>query len=52
MAQKIQSLRSELSTTEQRSAEINGRRAYLIRAGAVGRVSTLQATDATSDFRS
>jgi membrane fusion protein len=44
MAQKIQSLRSELSTTEQRIAEINGRRAYIIRAGSVGRVSTLQAT--------
>jgi membrane fusion protein len=44
MAQKIQSLRSELSTTEQRVAEINGRRAYIIRAGTVGRVSTLQAT--------
>jgi membrane fusion protein len=44
MAQKIQSLRSELSTTEQRIAEINGRRAYIIRAGAVGRVSTLHAT--------
>jgi membrane fusion protein len=44
MAQKIQSLRSELSTTEQRIAEINGRRAYVIRAGTVGRVSTLQAT--------
>jgi membrane fusion protein len=44
MAQKIQSLRSELSTTEQRITEINGRRAYIIRAGAIGRVSTLQAT--------
>ena len=44
MAQKIQSLRTELSTTEQRIAEINGRRAYIIRAGAVGRVSTVQAT--------
>jgi membrane fusion protein len=44
MAQKIQSLRSELSTTEQRIAEINGRRAYIIRAGTVGRVSMLQAT--------
>ena len=44
MAQKIQSLRSELSTTEQRTAEITGRRAYIIRAGTVGRVSTLQAT--------
>jgi membrane fusion protein len=44
MAQKIQSLRSELSATEQRIAEVNGRRAYIIRAGTVGRVSTLQAT--------
>jgi membrane fusion protein len=44
MAQKIQSLRSELSTTEQRIAEINGRRAYVIRAATAGRVSTLQAT--------
>ncbi len=44
MAQKIQSLRNELSATEQRIAEINGRRAYIIRAGTVGRVSTLQAT--------
>src|SRR6266567_3924655 len=44
MAQKIQGLRSELSATEQRIAEINGRRAYIIRAGTVGRVSTLQAT--------
>src|SRR6266516_6863328 len=41
MAQKVQSLRNELSATEQRIAEINGRRAF--RAGAVGRVSTLQA---------
>jgi membrane fusion protein len=44
MAQKIQSLRSELSATEQRIAEVNGRRSYIIRAGTVGRVSTLQAT--------
>jgi membrane fusion protein len=44
MAQKIQSLRSELSTTEQRIAEINGRRAYVIRAATTGRVSMLQAT--------
>src|SRR6266478_1856658 len=44
MAQKIQSLRSELSTTEQRIAEINGRRAYIIRAAAAGRISMLQAT--------
>jgi membrane fusion protein len=44
MAGKIQGLRSELGTIEQRIAEINGRRAYVIRAPAAGRVSTLQAT--------
>ena len=44
MAGKIQSLRSELSTTEQRIAEISGRRAYVIRAPDAGRISTLQAT--------
>jgi membrane fusion protein len=44
MAQKIQSLRSELSTTKQRIVEINGRRAYVLRAATAGRVSTLQAT--------
>jgi membrane fusion protein len=44
MAQKIQSLRTELSATEQRIAEINGRRSYVIRASTIGRVSTLQAT--------
>jgi membrane fusion protein len=44
MAQKIQNLRSELSVTEQKITEINGRRAYVIRAPASGRVSTLQAT--------
>ena len=43
-AGKIQSLRSELATTEQRIAEISGRRAYVIRAPAAGRISTLQAT--------
>jgi membrane fusion protein len=41
---KIQSLRSELATTEQRITEVSGRRAYVIRAPAAGRVSTLQAT--------
>jgi len=41
---KIQSLRSELATTEQRIVEIRGRRAYEIRAPASGRISTLQAT--------
>jgi membrane fusion protein len=44
MAQKVQSLRNELSATEQRIAEINGRRAYIIRAATAGRVSMLQAT--------
>jgi membrane fusion protein len=44
MAGKIQSIRSELAITEQRIAEISGRRAYVIRAPAAGRVSTLQAT--------
>jgi membrane fusion protein len=44
MASKIQGLRSELATTEQRIAEIGGRRAYVIRAPAAGRVSMLQAT--------
>ncbi len=43
-AGKIQSLRSELSTTEQRITEIGGRRAYEVRAPTDGRVSTLQAT--------
>lgn len=44
MEGKIQSLRSELATTEQRMAEVSGRRAYVIRAPAAGRVSTVQAT--------
>jgi membrane fusion protein len=44
MAGRIQSLRSELATTEQRVAEVAGRRAYVIRAPAAGRVSTVQAT--------
>jgi membrane fusion protein len=43
MAGKIQSLRGELATTEQRITEINGQRAYVVRAPAAGRVSTLQA---------
>jgi membrane fusion protein len=44
MAGKVQTLRGELATAEQRVAEINGRRAYIIRAPASGRVSTMQAT--------
>lgn len=44
MAQKVQSLRNELSAAEQRIAEIKGRGAYVIRAPTAGRISTLQAT--------
>jgi membrane fusion protein len=44
MAGKVQNLRSELATTEQRIAEITLRRAYVIRAPAAGRISTLRAT--------
>lgn len=44
MEQKVQALRNDLSTAEQRIAEINGRRAYVVRAPAGGRVSTVQAT--------
>jgi membrane fusion protein len=44
MAEKIQLLRNELATAEQRMAEINGRRAYVIRAPTAGRVSALHAT--------
>jgi membrane fusion protein len=44
MAEKIQIRRNELSETEQRIAEADGRRAYVIRAPTAGRVTTLQAT--------
>jgi len=44
MAQKVQALRNDLATTEQRIAEVYGRRAYVLRAPTAGRVSTLQAT--------
>ncbi|HKR84772.1 MAG TPA: HlyD family efflux transporter periplasmic adaptor subunit [Terriglobales bacterium] len=44
MGAKIQALHGELATTEQRMAEIDGRRAYVLRAPAAGRVSTMQAT--------
>ncbi len=44
MADRIQSLRGELSTAEQRIAEVNGRRAYTIRAPISGYVSSLQAS--------
>jgi membrane fusion protein len=45
LAEKIQSLRNDLSSVEQRIAEVNGRRAYVIRAPAAGRVATVQATE-------
>jgi membrane fusion protein len=44
MAGKIQALRGELAAAEQRMTEINGRRAYILRAPAAGRVSTMQGT--------
>lgn len=43
-AEKIQALRGELSAAEQRIAEVNGRRAYVIRAPISGIVSSLQAS--------
>lgn len=44
IAEKVQLLRNELANAEQRVAEINGRRAYVIQAPASGRVSALHAT--------
>jgi membrane fusion protein len=43
-AERVRLLRSDLSSIEQRVAEVNGRRAYVIKAPTSGRVSTLQAT--------
>src|SRR4029077_13534665 len=43
-AERIRVLRGDLSSIEQRVAEVNGRRAYVIKAPTSGRVSTLQAT--------
>ena len=43
-AEKIQHLRNQLSAAEQRIAEVNGRRAYVIRAPIAGRVSSLHAS--------
>jgi membrane fusion protein len=43
IAEKVQRLRNELSSVEQRVSEINGRRAFVIRAPVTGRVSALQA---------
>jgi len=44
IGEKIQLLRNELSSVEQRISEINGRRAFVIRAPITGRVSALQAS--------
>jgi membrane fusion protein len=44
MAERSQTLRNDLAEAEQRIAEINGRRAYVLRAPNAGRVATLQAT--------
>ena len=43
-AERTRVLRGDLSSIEQRVAEVNGRRAYIIKAPTSGRVSTLQAT--------
>src|SRR5258705_5226947 len=43
-AERIRVLRNDISSIEQRIAEVNGRRAYVIKAPTSGRVSTLQAT--------
>jgi len=44
IAEKIQLLRNQLSSVEQRISEINGRQAFVIRAPITGRVSALQAS--------
>ena len=43
-ADRMRALQGELSAVEQRIAEVNGRRAYVIRAPISGRVSAVQAT--------
>jgi membrane fusion protein len=43
-AERIRILRNDVSSIEQRVAEVSGRQAYVIKAPASGRVSTLQAT--------
>lgn len=43
LAEKQQQLRTELSLAEQRVAEVNGRRAYILRAPIAGRIASLQA---------
>jgi membrane fusion protein len=42
--ERLRVLRNDLSSIEQRVAEVNGRQAYVIKAPTSGRVSTLQAT--------
>jgi membrane fusion protein len=44
VAERIRILRNDLSSIEQRVAEVSGRQAYVIKAPTSGRVSTLQAT--------
>jgi membrane fusion protein len=44
VAERVRVLRNDLSSIEQRVAEVNGRQAYVIKAPTSGRVSTLQAT--------
>ena len=44
LAEKIRSIRDDLSALDVRLAELDGRRAYVLRAPIAGRVSTLQAT--------
>jgi membrane fusion protein len=43
-AEKIQSLRNEISAVDQRIAEVNGKLAYIIKAPIAGRISLLQAS--------
>jgi membrane fusion protein len=42
--EKMQALRNQLSAAEERSAEVNGRSAYIVRAPIGGRISLLQAS--------
>jgi membrane fusion protein len=44
VAERIRVLRNDLSSIEQRVAEVSGRQAYVVKAPTSGRVSTLQAT--------
>jgi membrane fusion protein len=44
IGEKIQFLRNELAQTEQRMSEVNGRRAYIVRAPAAGKIALLAAS--------